>query len=103
MLLPLLSVGGAGVVGTSTHFTASAAREIIEHHLAGRVDEAILANRHALPAFRGVFATQGCMMVKATLAARGFGVGPCRAPMGVVDEDVVRDYAQLLENLGFTE
>lgn len=42
-------------------------------------------------------------MVKATLAARGFGVGPCRAPMGVVDEDVVRDYAQLLENLGFTE
>ena len=103
MLLPLLSVGGAGVVGTSTHFTASAAREIIEHHLAGRVDEAILANRHALPAFRGVFATQGCMMVKATLAARGFGVGPCRAPMGVVDEDDVRDYAQLLENLGFTE
>lgn len=103
MLLPLLSVGGAGVVGTSTQFTASAAREIIEHHLAGRVDEAILANRHALPAFRGVFATQGCMMVKATLAARGFGVGPCRAPMGVVDEDVVRDYAQLLENLGFTE
>ena len=103
MLLPLLSVGGAGVVGTSTHFTASAAREIIEHHLAGRVDEAILANRHALPAFRGVFATQGCMMVKATLAARGFGVGPCRAPMGVVDEDVVRDYAQLLDNLGFTE
>lgn len=103
MLLPLLSVGGSGVVGTSTHFTASAAREIIEHHLAGRVDEAILANRHALPAFRGVFATQGCMMVKATLAARGFGVGPCRAPMGVVDEDVVRDYAQLLDNLGFTE
>nr|WP_077352979.1 4-hydroxy-tetrahydrodipicolinate synthase [Tessaracoccus flavescens] len=103
MLLPLLSVGGAGVVGTSTHFTASAAREIIEHHLAGRVDEAILANRHALPAFRGVFATQGCMMVKATLAARGFGVGPCRAPMGVVDEDVVHDYAQLLDNLGFTE
>ena len=102
-LLPLLSVGGVGVVGTSTHFTAPAAARIIDLFTAGRVEEAIEANRQALPAFQGVFATQGCMMVKATLAARGFGVGPCRAPMGVVDEDVVRDYAQLLENLGFTE
>lgn len=101
MLLPLLSVGGAGVVGTSTHFTASAAREIIEHHLAGRVDEAILANRHALPAFRGVFATQGCMMVKAGLARRGFDVGPCRAPMGTVADDVIENYLTVLEGLGF--
>lgn len=101
MLLPLLSVGGAGVVGTSTHFTASAAREIIEHHLAGRVDEAILANRHALPAFRGVFATQGCMMVKATLAARGFEAGGCRPPMGRVAPATVAAYAELLETYGF--
>jgi 4-hydroxy-tetrahydrodipicolinate synthase len=100
-LLPLLSVGGVGVVGTSTHFTARAAREIIDHYLAGRVDEAISANRQVLPAFQGVFATQGCMMVKETLALRGFDVGPCRAPMGAVPEAVGQRYANLLEALGF--
>lgn len=100
-LLPLLSIGGVGVVGTSTHFTAGAAREIIDHFLAGRVGEAIAANQAALPAFQGVFATQGCMMVKATLAQRGFDVGPCRAPMGAVADDAVGRYATLLENLGY--
>ena len=100
-LLPLLAVGGAGVVGTSSHFTAPAMREIIEHFLAGRVDEAIQANRNALPAFQGVFATQGCMMVKAALEARGFDAGPCRAPMGRVADDVLRRYTTLLTDLGF--
>ena len=100
-LLPLLSVGGVGVVGTSTHFTAPAAREIIDHFLAGRVEEAILANQHALPAFQGVFATQGCMMVKATLEARGFDVGACRAPMGKAAPELVEKYVALLDTLGF--
>ena len=100
-LLPLLAVGGVGVVGTSSHFTAPAMREIIEHFLAGRVEEAIEANKYAMPAFQGVFATQGCMMVKAALAARGFDAGPCRAPMGRVADDVLGRYTTLLTDLGF--
>lgn len=103
MLLPLLSVGGVGVVGTSTHFTARAAQGIIEHFLAGRVEEAISANRHVLPAFRRIFATQGCMMVKAVLNLQGFSVGPCRAPMGAVPDGIAESYAQLLTNLGFSD
>lgn len=101
MLLPLLGVGGVGVVGTSTHFTGNAVREIIDLFLAGKTEAAIMANRHALPAFRDVFATQGCMMVKATLGLRGFDVGPCRAPMGRVPDGVAEGYAQLLEDLGY--
>ena len=100
-LLPLLSVGGVGVVGTSTHFTAPAAARIIDLFTAGRVEEAIEANRQALPAFQGVFATQGCMMVKATLAARGFEAGGCRPPMGRVAPATVAAYAELLETYGF--
>lgn len=100
-LLPLLSVGGVGVVGTSTHFTAPAAARIIDLFVSGRVGEAIEANRQALPAFQGVFATQGCMMVKATLAARGFDVGGCRPPMGHVAPATVAAYVDLLETHGF--
>ena len=35
------------------------------------------------------------------LAARGFDVGPCRAPMGSAPEDAVHRYVNLLEALGY--
>ena len=104
MLLPLLAVGGVGVVGTSTHFTAKAARGIVEAFLDGRVEEAIARNRFALPAFTGVFATQGVMMVKAVLQAQGIDAGPCRPPMGAVPDDVLRKYLRILEvHTGFPQ
>ncbi|MDU7360835.1 MAG: 4-hydroxy-tetrahydrodipicolinate synthase [Propionibacteriaceae bacterium] len=97
MLLPLLSVGGVGVVGTSTHFTAATAREITEAFLAGEVEKAIELNKFALPAFTGVFASQGVMMVKAALNARGLSVGDCRPPMGAVSDEQLQAYLKILE------
>lgn len=96
-LLPLLAVGGVGVVGTSTHFTGLQAGAIIEAYLAGRPAEAARLNAAILPVFRGVFASQGCMMVKAGLNARGWDVGACRPPMGQVPADVVERFVGLLE------
>ncbi len=79
--LPLLSVGGVGVVGTSTHFTGARAKAMIETFLAGDFAGAIAQNAALLPVFTGVFATQGCVLVKAGLAARGFGPTVLRQPM----------------------
>ncbi len=98
-LLPLLAVGGVGVVGTSTHFTGLQARAIIEAHLAGDHGKAQAHHARSLPAFRGVFATQGCMMVKAALQARGWGMGPCRPPMGVVAPEVLEEFLRTLAEL----
>jgi 4-hydroxy-tetrahydrodipicolinate synthase len=81
MTLPLLSVGGVGVVGTSTHFTGVRTREMIETFLAGDPAKATALNAALLPVYLGVFATQGCMLVKAGLAARGFAPGPVRKPL----------------------
>lgn len=97
MLLPLLSVGGVGVVGTSTHFTAAIARQIAEAFLAGEVEKAIELNKFALPAFTGVFSSQGVMMVKAALNARGVAVGGCRPPMGAVSDEQLQTYLKILE------
>ena len=45
-------------------------------------DVACLADNAALlPVFTGVFATQGCMLVKAGLEARGFGPAVLRGPL----------------------
>ena len=81
MTLPLLAVGGVGVVGTSTHFTGVRTREMVEAFVAGDVARATALNAALLPVYLGVFATQGCMLVKAGLAARGFRPGPVRKPL----------------------
>lgn len=79
--LPLMSVGGVGVVGTSTHFTGRRTHEMVDLFLAGRLDEALALHRMLLPVFTGVFATQGVMLVKAGLAHRGFDAGGVRLPL----------------------
>lgn len=81
MTLPLLAVGGVGIVGTSTQFTGRRTREMVEAFLSGDVAAACALNAALLPVYLGVFATQGCMLVKAGLAARGFAPGPVRKPL----------------------
>lgn len=97
MTLPLLSIGGAGVVGTSTHFTGRRFRDLIEAFVAGRVDEALALHQALLPVFTGVFATQGVMLVKAGLAHQGFPVGGVRAPLPNATEAEAAAFGALLD------
>ncbi|MCL2652315.1 MAG: 4-hydroxy-tetrahydrodipicolinate synthase [Propionibacteriaceae bacterium] len=97
--LPMLSVGGVGVVGTSTHFTGAATAVMMEAFLAGRLDEAVGWNQHLLPVYTGVFATQGCMLVKAGLKHLGIDVGPVRAPLLDASPAQAATFAALLDGL----
>ncbi len=79
--LPLLSIGAVGVVGTSTHFSGAGMKQLIDAYLAGDTAGALRWHRTLLPIFTGVFATQGCILVKAGLAVQGRPVGGLRAPL----------------------
>jgi 4-hydroxy-tetrahydrodipicolinate synthase len=79
--LPLLAVGGVGVVGTSTHFSGVATKAMIEAFVRGDVVEAQRLHHRLLPIYRGIFATQGCVLVKAGLALSGRPVGSVRPPL----------------------
>ena len=96
-LLPLLAVGGAGVVGTSTHFSGLQVRALLDAFVAGDFEQARQLNAQLLPVFRGVFATQGTMMVKAALNRCGFDVGMCRPPMGKVAPELLERVLEILD------
>ena len=96
-LLPLLAVGGAGVVGTSTHFSGLQVRALLDAFVAGNLEQARQLNAQLLPVFRGVFATQGTMMVKAALNRCGFDVGMCRPPMGKVAPELLKRFLGILD------
>ena len=100
MLLPLMAVGGVGVVGTSTHFSGARTAEVIAAWLAGDIELAISRYRALLGVYQGVFATQGVMLVKAGLAARGRNVGPVRAPLLDASETQTKAFVALLDAAG---
>jgi 4-hydroxy-tetrahydrodipicolinate synthase len=79
--LPLLAVGAVGVVGTSTHLTAGPTRELVEAFLAGDVVRARALHTRLLPAYSGIFRTQGTILVKAALRELGLPGGPVRLPL----------------------
>ena len=96
-LLPLLSVGAVGVVGTSTHFTGRRTAGLIQAWLRGDQNEALQIFRSLLPAYTGVFATQGVMMVKAGLAHQGFPVGGLRAPLLPASDQQAKAFGAILD------
>ncbi len=75
LTLPLLALGGVGVVGTSTHFAGAATAALLDAWVAGDIAEAQLRHRQLLPIYTGIFRTQGTILVKAGLALRGRPVG----------------------------
>ena len=78
---PLVVVGAVGVVGTSTHLTARPTRELVDAFLEGDVVHARTLHERLLPAYTGVFRTQGTILVKAALNALGLPAGPVRLPL----------------------
>ncbi|GAB3698640.1 4-hydroxy-tetrahydrodipicolinate synthase [Mariniluteicoccus flavus] len=100
MTLPLMSVGGVGLVGTSTHFTGAGAKQMIEAFVVGDVSTALELHRRLQPTFTGVFATQGCMLVKAGLALQGRPVGGLRAPLLEASEAETQAFADCLRSSG---
>ncbi|HEX6683833.1 MAG TPA: 4-hydroxy-tetrahydrodipicolinate synthase [Candidatus Limnocylindrales bacterium] len=79
--LPLLAIGGVGVVGTSTHLSGASAKQMIEAFDRGDTSGALTLHRQLLPLFTGIFRTQGTILVKAAMNARGLPGGPVRSPL----------------------
>ena len=98
--LPLLSVGGVGVVGTSTHFSGTLTKQLIEAYLRGDVAEALALHQQLLPIYTGIFRTQGVILVKAGLALQGRPAGPVRLPIVEATEHEISHLRQDLAAAG---
>lgn len=81
LTLPLLAIGGVGVVGTSTHLCGPETKEMIEAYERGDVTTAGELHRRLLPLYTGIFKLPGTVLVKAALKVRGLPAGPVRSPL----------------------
>jgi len=80
-LLPLLAIGGAGIVGVPTHVVSAREGAMIRAYESGDVAGALAIHRELLPVFSGFFRTQAVILTKAALTLLGLPGGPVRSPL----------------------
>jgi 4-hydroxy-tetrahydrodipicolinate synthase len=79
--LPLLAVGAVGVVSVVGHLVGPRLAELIAAVESGDLVKARAVNESLLPVYRGIFRSQGTIMVKAALRELGLPSGPVRPPL----------------------
>jgi 4-hydroxy-tetrahydrodipicolinate synthase len=88
--LPMLAVGGAGLISVVGHLVGDRLKAMAEAVWAGRADEAAEIQASLLPVYTGCFRTQGVILTKAALKMQGLPAGPVRLPL-VDATDAQRD------------
>jgi len=81
LTLPIMSIGGVGVVSVAAHLVARRIGEMIAAYESGDVFTATRLHLGLLPVYTGLFRTQGLMTTKAALSQLGVIGGAVRPPL----------------------
>jgi len=84
--LPILTLGGYGVVSIASHLVGIQIKDMIEKFLDSETQEAASIHRHLLPLFNALFVVTNPIPVKYVLNYLGFPVGKPRLPLIEPDE-----------------
>jgi len=96
MTLPLLAIGGVGIVSVTAHVVGDRVAAMIEAFTAGRNTEAARLHQSMLPVNAGLFRNQAAVLTKAALELLGLPGGGVRGPLLPASEAERR---QLVEDL----
>ncbi|GKV67852.1 4-hydroxy-tetrahydrodipicolinate synthase [Sporosarcina sp. NCCP-2716] len=81
LTLPLLAVGGSGVISVTSHIAGSEMRRMVDAYLSGRHRTAEKMHQTLLPLFEAVFSKPNPVPVKYYLNQAGIPVGDVRLPL----------------------
>jgi len=103
LTLPILAVGGDGVVSVASHLVGRQLKDMVTAFLAGKVKEALQLHLQLLPIMRVLFITTNPVPVKRALEFVGFDSGPLRQPLVDLTEAEARKIKDVLtaSGLGF--
>lgn len=95
--LPVLAVGGYGIVSVASHIIGTEMKEMIDAYLSGDVKKAAALNIKLAPIFDGLFAFPNPVPVKCALGLKGLSVGGVRLPLVEATEAEAEFVRQLLQ------
>ncbi len=99
LTLPILSIGGVGVVSVASHLVGDQIQAMIQAFRFGQMTQAIAEFRQLLPLFKVLFCTTNPIPVKAALALQGWQVGGLRLPLCELPEQYKPALEQVLQQL----
>jgi 4-hydroxy-tetrahydrodipicolinate synthase len=99
LTLPLMGLGGAGVISVAAHVAGKQMREMVDSQAAGDHTRALSLHLRMLPLFKALFMTANPIMVKDALAQQGFPVGECRLPLVPPTAEQSAELARVLTHL----
>ncbi len=99
LTLPILAIGGCGVISVASHLTGNLLQKMIQNFESGQVSEASKIHAQLLPLFKALFLTANPIPLKAALRLMGWEVGGCRLPLCDVPNDVVTELQRVMKEL----
>lgn len=94
--LPLLAVGGTGVVSVASHVIGNEMRQMVLSYKQGNVQEAAKLHGRILPIMEALFQAPSPAPVKAALNLSGVAVGNVRLPLLPLDEEETNMLQQVI-------
>ncbi len=102
LTLPMLSVGGAGIVSVASHLVGDDLQGMVQAFESGNVAKARDIHLRLQPLFKTLFLMTNPVPVKAALALQGWEVGSVRSPLVEVSEEVTQKLKAVLNDLGIS-
>lgn len=87
LLLPLLSIGGKGVVSVLSNIAPKEVKAVIDHYNAGRIEESRKAFYRILPLCRAIFLETNPIPIKWVMARAGYCTDEVRLPLTELSAD----------------
>jgi 4-hydroxy-tetrahydrodipicolinate synthase len=100
LTLPILAVGGVGVVSVASHLVGNQIQAMIRAFESGQNQAATKLHLELLPLFKGLFFAPNPMPIKAALKLQGWEVGGLRLPMCELPDELLPLLGKILQQHG---
>jgi 4-hydroxy-tetrahydrodipicolinate synthase len=99
LTLPLLSVGGNGVVSVASHLVGDRLQQMVQAFESGQTKTATDIHLELMPLFKALFLTANPIPVKVALELQGWMVGSVRLPLCPATDTVTSAIKDVLQDL----
>ncbi len=99
LTLPILSIGGVGVVSVASHLVGQPLQQMIRAFVEGQIGEASQLHLRLFPLFKALFATTNPIPIKTALQLQGWSVGSLRLPLSDAPSSLVDTLKAVMADL----
>lgn len=100
LTVPLLSIGSKGVISVAANIVPKEMTELCSLYFEGKTLEASRKQTTLLSLIDALFSDINPIPVKTALNMLGYDFGPCRLPLGIMNEDKKEKLFRVLEHHG---